>query len=232
MKIEKIRFADIKEWLLKKHYSKAIPPISYSFGLYNREKLIGVISYGIPFSPTLKSGIAGDEWAKNVVELNRLVINDDAPKNSASILVGRSLKKLPQPLIIVSFADINMGHVGYVYQATNFIYTGLSAKRTNWQIEGEDKHSFTISDRARGQEKRANYLKEKYGDKFKLVERSRKHRYIYICANKKTKAAIISKIKYPLLPYPKGKTIRYDASYQPSTQNNFFHLLTNQDKIV
>ena len=47
-----------------------------------------------------------------------------------------------------------MNHIGTVYQATNWIYTGLSAKRTDWVIEGIDKHGQTIADKYTSKELR------------------------------------------------------------------------------
>lgn len=221
MNIAKIQAKQIYEWLLKKHYAHTIPSISYAFGLYENNILIGCVTYGVPPSSPLKMGIAGKQWAGKVLELNRLVVNDDSPKNSASFLVGQSLRLLPKPSIIVSYADTNQGHVGYIYQATNFIYTGLSAKRTNWVVDGmEGLHAYTIADLSRGQENRAEFMRETYGDKFRLEPRSRKHRYIFIYADKKTKKQIMSDLKYKVEKYPKGETKRYDATYSPSIQMN------------
>lgn len=210
------------QWLLKKHYAHSIPSISYAYGLYNSGQLVGIVTYGTPPSPPLRKGIAGAAYESIVLELNRLVLDEKTPKNSASMLVGRSIRLLPKPSIIVSYADTERGHIGYVYQATNFIYTGLSAKRTNWVIDGlEHLHSFSIADKSRGQENRANYMKKKYGDKFRLEERSRKHRYIYIHADKRDKKQIIKCLKYEIQPYPKGDTARYDAGEKIETQQIF-----------
>lgn len=221
--------AQTYQWLLKKHYAHRIPSISYAFGLYDGCELIGVVTYGVPPSGNLKNGIAGDKYAGIVLELNRLVLSESAPKNSASCLVGRSLQRLPSPSIVVSYADTEQGHVGYVYQAANFIYTGLSAKRSNWTIEGlENLHGFTIADMSRGQENRAQYMRDTYGDKFSLTPRSRKHRYIYIVADKKTKKKILESLRYEVQPYPKGNTSRYDAGNVVVTQQILFQDQTQE----
>jgi hypothetical protein len=210
------------EWLLHKHYAHRIPSISFAFGLYIDNLLCGIVTFGTPPSSPLRNGIAGEKWSDAVVELNRLVINDNSPKNSASYLVGNSLKLLPRPSIVVSFADTEQGHIGYIYQACNFIYTGLSANRTNWVIDGFDNlHSMTIADKSRGKKDRAKYMRDTFGDKFKLEPRSRKHRYVYIVANKATKKIILEDLKYKQEDYPKGKTRKYDASYNPATQSIF-----------
>ena len=54
---------------------------------------------------------------------------------------------ITKPKVIVSYADTSLGHHGYIYQATNWIYTGLSAKRKDYKIKGLDLHSASIFDR-------------------------------------------------------------------------------------
>ena len=120
-----------KEWLIYKHYAKRLPSISYSFGLYDTENILnGVLTFGMPPSSTLAESICGESFKKNVLELNRLVINDGLEKNVLSYFVSKCLIMIPKPNIIVSFSDANMGHNGYIYQACNFLYTGESSNTT------------------------------------------------------------------------------------------------------
>lgn len=207
------------DWLLNIHYAKRIPSISYAFGLYIDNELFGIVTYGTPASSPLRIGIAGKENQKYVLELNRLVFKKEV-KNGASILISKSFKYLPSPSIIVSYADTEQGHVGYVYQACNFIYTGLSAKRTDWKIKGmEHLHGQTIADMSRNIEgSRVKFMRDKFGDDFYLKERSRKHRYIYIIANKYEKEKIKKQLLYPECIYPKGETKKYKINYQPNSQ--------------
>lgn len=121
--IAKIDRSDTEYFILNLHYAKKMPSISYAFGLFEKNNLVGVITYGNSPSSTLAKSIAGEKNAAYILELNRLVLLNNK-KNEASILVSRSLKMLPKPQIIVSFADQEKGHYGYVYQATNFLYTG------------------------------------------------------------------------------------------------------------
>jgi hypothetical protein len=205
-------------WLLDRHYAKRLCPISYAFGAYRDGNLIGVVTYGTPASSPLREGVAGKEWSDKVLELNRLCCESE--KNLASLLVGRSLKMLPKPSIIISYADTAQNHVGYIYQATNFIYTGLSAKRTDWKVKGKEHlHGATIADESRGKENRSEWMRQKYGDDFYLQERSRKHRYIYFCGDKKQRSEMNKSLKYIKQPYPKGKSSRYNASQSIETQS-------------
>ena len=219
MKVLPINSFEAEPWLLEKHYAKRMPSISYAFGLYEDDVLVGVCTYGTPSSTHLRNGIAGEENSEYVLELSRLCI-ESKNKNAASILVGRSLQMLPKPSIVVSYADTEQNHVGYVYQACNFIYTGLSIKKKDWAVKGmEHLHGQTIADISRGQEKRLDFMKEKFGDDFYMKERARKHRYIFVTGkNKKLKAAI----RYPSEPYPKGESKRYDAGTSVKTQQLLF----------
>lgn len=221
MKVLPINSFEVQPWLLHKHYAKRMCPISYAFGLYENAQLIGVVTYGTPSSSSLRSGICGSTYSENVVELNRLCC-DNRP-NCASFLVGRSLRMLPKPLIVVSYADTEQGHVGYVYQATNFIYTGLSAKRTDWKLKGQEHlHGATIADMSRGQENRAEWMREKFGDDFYLKDRSRKHRYIFFLGSKKQKQSMREALNYKIEPYPKGESTRYDSGGSVKTQQLLF----------
>jgi hypothetical protein len=184
-------------FLLEIHYAKRIPSISYCFGLYDNEELIGVITYGKPASATLRNGVAGKENAAKVYELNRLCLKYNR-KNEASFLVARSLKLLPKNLIIVSFADTSQNHVGTVYQATNFKYYGLSAKRTDWALKSKPHlHGQTVSDMSRGQKNRAEWMRNTFGDDFYLKPRPRKHRYIYATNKNLYKTILYKEEKYP-----------------------------------
>ena len=212
---------DAHPWLLSKHYAHRLCPISYAFGAFEGNNLIGIVTYGTPVSSTLRDGVCGKDFSSSVLELNRLCC--ESRKNLASSLVGRSLGLLPKPSIVVSYADTGQGHIGFVYQATNFIYTGLSAKFKDPMVKGmEHKHHTTIGDEGRGHPSRIEFLKNKYGaENVYYIERDRKHRYVYFCGSKTQKKALLKSLKYEVLPYPKGETQRYDASAKIQGQTYF-----------
>ena len=185
--------------IVDKHYMKRIPPISVAFGLFKEEKLLGIITYGISASTTLRRGVCGEKNADNVYELTRLWISDDAPFNGESFLISQSIQKLDKE-IIVTYAEIEQGHLGIVYQASNFFYCGLSSKFTDPRVKGlEHQHHTTY---ARGLNKQQ--LVEKYGeDNIYYIDRPRKHRYVYFNAKKRRRRNLIKQLSYPILDYPK-----------------------------
>jgi hypothetical protein len=184
------------------HYAHRWPSISRAFGLFRDGALVGCVTYGTPASSPLRNGIAGADFAGSVLELNRLVLDHNI-KNDASMLVSASLRMIGGDHIVISFADISQGHRGVVYQASNFTYHGLSAKRTDWKVRGmEHLHGITIADQFRGVENRAQAMRDRYGDDFYLSPRPRKHRYIRIIGSKGFKAKAARAIKYERMPYP------------------------------
>ena len=179
------------------HYARRLPCITRAFGLFVDGELIGVVTFGVPASPPLCRGIAGEENFYNVLELNRLVIlPGESGKNYASYLVSKALKMLPNRTFVVSYADTAWSHVGYVYQATNFLYTGLTAKRTDtYQPDGQHPRHYDKDDHSG--------LKQ---------TRSQKHRYVYLVGDKRTKKQMLRELRYEVIPqYPKGDETRYNT---------------------
>ena len=198
-----IKSSEAEPWIMQKHYAKRMPSISYAFGLYENGILVGICTYGMPASPNLCVGVCGVEHKNKVIELNRLCI-ETTTKNSASILVGRSLQMLPKPKIVVSYADTAQDHIGYVYQATNFLFTGTTKERTD--MGGDDgKHS-----------------RHNNGNSGHRMFRSAKHRYVFFAGNKKDKKHLLNTLNYEVLDYPKGDTKNYDAGTTVKTQNILF----------
>lgn len=201
--VRKITRAECEPFIIGIHYAKRWPSITYAFGLFDGDELIGVCTYGTPPSAPLRRGVAGDENISIILELNRLCLKYNR-KNEASRLVGASLNLLPKPSIVISFADTDQNHKGIVYQACNFTYHGLSAKRTDWKVKGKEHlHGQSIADEFRGVENRAQAMRDKYGSDFYLEPRPRKHRYIFINGSKRDKKALSSAIKYKQESYPK-----------------------------
>ena len=183
--VVQIPYSATKDWILNIHYAKRMPSISFAYGLYRYDEMVGMVSYGTPASPFLCKGICGEEHKKNVIELNRLVLKDNLP-NEASFLVSRSLKLLPRPKVVVSYADTAQDHAGIIYQACNFLFTGTTKPRTD--MAGKDgKHS-----------------RHHLGDRQNRINRSAKHRYVYFIGSKKDKKILRNALNYTIQDsYPK-----------------------------
>jgi hypothetical protein len=199
MEVKSIESKETDIWLLSKHYAKRKCQRMFCFGLFIKGEMEGIVTYGMPPSPQVGRGFLGEENRTKVIELNRLCINERAPKNSASFLVGRSLRLLKK-WSIVSYADGAMGHIGYIYQATNFLYCGAAKSHDKeYFIDGQWVHAKVLTNR--GISAPSVYAKE---NNILTKNPQPKHRYIYFGDKNLRKY-----LKYEVLPYPKGKTSRY-----------------------
>lgn len=128
--VKKINSKETYDFILHKHYAQRKPSISYAFGLFIDDKLEGILTIGKPASNSLCECVCGKEFKQYVYELNRLCVNDGLPKNTLSKFVSIVLKKLStERIILVSYADEGMNHHGYIYQATNWMYTGKTKEK-------------------------------------------------------------------------------------------------------
>ena len=217
MRVIPIKTEQAYPWLLTKHYAKRIPNIMFAFGLYIDDELKGVVTFGMPVSNNLCCGICGKEHSSLVLELNRLCLMDNN-KNESSFLVANAIKLLPKPSIIVSYADGGQGHIGYVYQSTNFIYTGaVTAHDDEYMVFGKKTHARTLT--SRGITKPKEWAKE---NNIEIVKAKPKHRYIFFHGSKTDKKALNGKLKYDTFPYPKGESKNYDAGGTVITQDTLF----------
>ena len=199
--IKPITYQEAMDIVVANHYLHRRAPCSKAYGLIDKDNNIkGVVVYGVPPSSTLLKGVCGEDEKHNVYELTRLWIDDSVAKNGESYLIGNTIKLLDKE-IIVSFSEIKQGHRGVVYQASNFIYCGLSSKFKDPKVKGlEHQHHATYAHGLTNKQ-----VEEKFGvDNVYYVDRPRKHRYIYFNAtSKKRKNELISKLRYKVQPYPK-----------------------------
>lgn len=191
--------------VMQYHYSQRKVGCCFAFGLFDSSDLIGCCTFSIPASYTLCKGVCGSEYRNQVVELSRLVIIPGARKNAASMLIGGSLRLMPDR-VVVSYADCNdhVGHVGYVYQATNWIYTGKSNAEPKWinPITG-DVVSYT--------RRHIDAKAERVGLSWRELVREKqsgKHRYVTFTGSKQFKKTAKGALRYQAQPYPKGETHR------------------------
>ena len=213
--VTSIKRSDYAPWLLERHYARRMCPVSHAFGAYAEGELMGVVTYGPPASPQVARSVVMPKFASIVLELNRLCVRDGAPKNTSSALVGRSLQMLPKPSIVVSYADGAQGHIGYIYQATNFKYFGAAAAH---DAEYESPTGKVMHPRSLAAEGITNPTQWARANGWKKRTALPKHRYVFVSCAKKQRKAIEGAILWESEPYPKGETRRYDASAPVQTQ--------------
>jgi hypothetical protein len=116
---------DAQELVERFHYSQRWPSnvqlvmtAHEEGGLFGtRGRAVAAVVYSIP--PT--------RWSVPVYELARLVRRDDAPVSLSALIAAsvRAIRKRQAADLLVSFADVQQGHHGGVYQASGWFYAGM-----------------------------------------------------------------------------------------------------------
>jgi hypothetical protein len=216
--IKQISSQEATKMVVENHYLHRRASTMFAYGLFDGKEMIGCVIYGKPASNSLCVGVCGPDESNQVLELTRLWIADGTPKNTESFLIGRSLRLLPKEKdIIVSYAEIDAGHIGIVYQATNWIYTGMSDRHVEWRLDGKSgTHSRHIFDEHGG----VNGAKAFFGDRLERHERPRKHRYVYFNTSlKQRKQDLLNKLRYKIQPYPKKELSNEEMANRVSKQS-------------
>ena len=224
MQVKKIENRIASQIIQAKHYKKSLGLVWESFGLYDREKIVGVCCYGQPPASIQKYAFTDKIW---IYELKRLVI-DRGIENGASFLISNSLKMLKhKPCAVVSYADEGAGHCGIVYQATNWIYAGKNKSHDSaYVVDGKVMHPLNIR-RMYGVTNPTQWAKE---NGYEKQEQTFKHRYFCYVGNRSEKKAMEKLFAYESLPYPKKEKTMYEdgidcSSYTTEQKRNFLHLL-------
>ncbi|MBI4235867.1 MAG: hypothetical protein HY688_00730 [Chloroflexi bacterium] len=144
---------------------------------------------------------------EDCLTLTRLWLADELPSNSESRALGvvlRALRRHTSVKFLVTYADPGQGHLGTIYQATGWLYTGLSQAMPLLDIgDGKARHSRSLS-HAYGTHSVQHFAA--HGVPVRLVPQATKHRYVYFLD-----PSWWPRLRVPLLPYPKREAP--DGSY-------------------
>ena len=167
------------------------------FGVFIGQKLVGVMTLGA--GPYLAYQLVESAEPRDCLTLTRMWLSEGLPRNSESHVLGmmtKSLRRFTKLKFLVTYADPSKGHVGTIYQAANWLFTGLSEPMPLYDLgDGLARHSRSLA-HALGSHS-VRYL-ESQGITLKLSPLQGKYRYIYFI-----NPAWRSLLRSQILPYPK-----------------------------
>lgn len=166
----------VEKW----HYSRSMPtPPVIKIGAWEEGKYIGCVL----FSRGANNNLGNPYGLKaiEVCELTRVALAKHVTPVSQIVAVCiRFLKdNSPGVRLIVSFADPNQGHIGTIYQAGNWLYSGMANSTPKYKTkDGKILHNRQVS--------KVGY-KPQYGemrkvpriDECEVIPQLDKHRYLY-----------------------------------------------------
>jgi hypothetical protein len=186
----------------REHYLHSLPGgTCLAFGVFTAGSLLGAMTFGV--GPTNAYSLAEDVKPDECLTLTRLWLSDALPRNSESRVLGivlRDLKHHTRLKFLVSYADPAQGHLGTIYQASGWLYTGLSEAMPLYDVgDGKLRHSRSLS-HAFGTHSVWHFTR--HGIEVKLAAQTAKHRYVYFLDPNWQQ-----RLKVPVLPYPKKEVI-------------------------
>lgn len=156
--------------MIRRHYIGKWPGVCVLIlAMRRREEFLGCVVFALPPRETSKR-YGGETW-----ELARLWLDDSAPQNAETWLIGRAVRHIRHNhrdvKVLVSYADPSVGHTGTIYKAAN------------WQPDGrtDDERKtprFDYADAVTGK----RYSRKGHvplGVIIKRIPRVSKHRFVY-----------------------------------------------------
>jgi hypothetical protein len=197
MVIKPVPFVAAKRLIERNHYLHTFPGgTKLTFGIFVGQQLLGAISLGA--GPANAYSLVYQAKPEDCLVLTRLWLSDELPRNSESKVIAvilRSLKQNTAVKFLVSYADPSQGHVGIIYQATNWLYTGKSEAMPLYDLgDGKARQSRSL---AHGFGTHSVRHLVSSGIKVKLIPQSSKYRYIYFLDH-----SWRTRLKPKVLPYP------------------------------
>ena len=173
-------------------------------GVFRDGLLVGCLQYGRPLNGTKTSEkiLPGVK----MFELNRMVMADSEPRNAESQAIAAChnwLKKNTDIKYLLSFSDGKEGNVGYIYQATNWLYIGYTVSNSFYDIDGDIVHGVT--------------LWHHYKEKHELRDTHSTHKIL--CLNAEKVSILTTKQHVYLFPLDKRIKFPFPAKPYPKLEN-------------
>jgi hypothetical protein len=132
----------VKHW----HYSRSLPCSKTArLGVWENEKFIGAVV----FAWGANRHLAGEYKLKmtECAELCRIALTKHSTPVSRiiSIAIKMLTREMPGIRLLVSYADLNQGHCGKIYQASNWLFVGETGHEAGIMLNGKLTHRRTIN---------------------------------------------------------------------------------------
>jgi hypothetical protein len=128
------------------HYSRSLPCSKTArLGVWEDGKFIGVVV----FAWGANRHLAGEYKLRmtECAELCRIALNKHMTPVSRiiSIAVKMLKREMSGIRLLVSYADLNQGHEGKIYQASNWLFVGMTGYEAGITLNGKLTHRRTIN---------------------------------------------------------------------------------------
>lgn len=135
IRVAPIGSADARAFVRAHHYSGKVTPNSQlHLGAFIGARLVGVAQFGPPMDRSKLVGLVRETPWNGMMELNRLALIDETPRNTESRFLSVCFRMIRQnaPHIqwVLSFADATQCGDGTIYRAAGFVLTAVKVNKT------------------------------------------------------------------------------------------------------
>jgi len=205
--VRKVSFYTALRWVAQYHYLGTMPAHAIPYGWFAPD-MKAIVVFG---QPSNAHGVAkkyGLEAFPGNIEIIRVAVHPDAPRNSASQVVAAACDTFHADTglaWVFSYADTGQGHHGGIYQALGAVYVGVSTGRPGFLMDGEPIHPRTVVSKFGTQGAGVYELARIAGHELVKVEglNSDKHTYILPIGPPAIRRRIRRALEGSMLPYPK-----------------------------
>lgn len=188
------------EIIIANHYSRRVYRAStLHLGVFIGGELLGVLQYGFAMNPASAGSVVTGTALNEYLELNRMWLDDRAPRNSESRALSCSIRLIrrvrPAVKWIQSFADERCGLFGTVYQAAGFTYHG-EHRGIFWELDGEFYHNSLATNSKSANNPRAAFLRAN-------LDRATRHKLRQFRYLRFLKPRFAKGCRHPMKPFPK-----------------------------
>ncbi len=147
--VAQIPCATARAVIIEHHYSHRVVNNSYlHLGVFREGAFEGVLQWGYALNPARAGKVVEGTVQGQYMELNRMWLSDDAPRNSESRAISYALKYIrracPSVAWVQSYADERCQGLGVVYQACSFLYLGFH-ESPFYELDGEVYHKLLVT---------------------------------------------------------------------------------------
>jgi hypothetical protein len=161
------------------HYSGCLPASPTArIGVWECGEFIGAVTYSKGANNNMGSFI--NLPPTEACELTRVALRGHKTPVTRILSISRVLltDRFSRLKAVISYADPNQDHVGTIYQADNWIYTGRTEESRRPVIDGESIHARSAYEKYGTSS--ISKLKARLGaDRVGVEMRKGKHRYVY-----------------------------------------------------
>ena len=148
-KVEPVERKVIQSFVHKWHYSHSTNGVQQTqcFAMFDDMRMIGAMIYALPSMKSTAAKYNPDNPLR-CWELRRLCCIDDTPTNTESYFIGQTLRWIKQNTdveVVVSYSDLEQGHEGVIYKASNFIQIGQSGGGRVLMVDGKKYHARSLN---------------------------------------------------------------------------------------